>query len=62
MSILTDRDIELLAHLQTNWRRHYFDELARLLNEGSTDNRQNATFKQTAAHVRQSRHKRPGGH
>jgi hypothetical protein len=41
MSILTDRDIELLTVLHMSWRRRYFDEVARLLKEDDTDARQN---------------------
>ncbi len=41
MSILTDRDIELLTVLHMNWRRRYLDEVARLLKEDDTDARQN---------------------
>ena len=33
MSILTSRELEFLASLNTNWRRLYFTELARLLEE-----------------------------
>jgi hypothetical protein len=33
MSILTSRELEFLASLNTNWWRLYFDELARLLKE-----------------------------
>ena len=33
MSILTNRELEFLASLNTNWRRLYFTELARLLEE-----------------------------
>jgi len=37
MSILTGRELEFLASLQTSWRRLYWNELARLLKED--DNR-----------------------
>jgi hypothetical protein len=33
MSILTGRELEFLASLRTNWRRLYWNELARLLKE-----------------------------
>jgi hypothetical protein len=34
MLILTDRELEFLASFNTNWRRLYWSELARLLKEG----------------------------
>jgi hypothetical protein len=34
MLILTDRELEFLASFNANWRRLYWDELARLLKEG----------------------------
>jgi hypothetical protein len=37
MSILTDRDLEFLASLNTSWRRLYWNELAFLLRENGTD-------------------------
>lgn len=37
MSILTSRDLEFLASLQTSWRRLYLGEVARLLREDDTD-------------------------
>jgi hypothetical protein len=33
MSIFTDRELEFLTSLRTNWRRLYWIELAHLLNE-----------------------------
>ena len=33
MSILTNRELEFLASLRTDWRRLYWNELARLLKE-----------------------------
>jgi hypothetical protein len=33
MSIFTNRELELLASLRTNWRTLYTNELAHLLNE-----------------------------
>lgn len=33
MSILTNRELEFLASLKTDWRRLYWNELARLLKE-----------------------------
>jgi hypothetical protein len=33
MSILTNRELEFLASLKTDWRRLYWTELARLLKE-----------------------------
>ena len=33
MSILTGRDLQFLASLRTDWRRHYLSEVARLLKE-----------------------------
>jgi hypothetical protein len=33
MSILTDRELEFLASLRLDWRRFYWNELARLLKE-----------------------------
>jgi hypothetical protein len=34
MLILTDRELEFLASFNANWRRLYWNELARLLKEG----------------------------
>jgi hypothetical protein len=34
MLILTDRELEFLASFNANWRRIYWNELARLLKEG----------------------------
>jgi hypothetical protein len=36
MLILTDRELEFLASFNANWRRLYWDELARLLKEGDS--------------------------
>ena len=36
MLILTDRELEFLASFNANWRRLYWDELARLLKEGGS--------------------------
>jgi hypothetical protein len=33
MSILTNRELEFLASLRTDWRRLYWNEVARLLKE-----------------------------
>ena len=37
MSILTNRELEFLASLNTRWRRLYWNELAFLLSENRTD-------------------------
>ena len=37
MSILTNRELEFLASLNTRWRRLYWNELAFLLSENGTD-------------------------
>jgi hypothetical protein len=36
MSILTGRDLQFLASLRTDWRKHYLSEVARLLREDGT--------------------------
>ena len=36
MSILTNRELDFLASLRTDWRRLYWNELARLLREDDT--------------------------
>src|SRR5436190_23842606 len=36
MSILTGRELEFLAGLQTNWRRLYLSEIGRLLKQDDT--------------------------
>jgi hypothetical protein len=37
MSILTDRELEFLARLNTSWSRLYWNELAFLLGENGTE-------------------------
>ena len=46
MPIFTMRELEFLASLKTSWRRLYWDELARLLNEDDdrSDARHEAPF------------------
>jgi hypothetical protein len=36
MSMLTGRELEFLASLQTNWRRLYLSEVGRLLKQDDT--------------------------
>jgi hypothetical protein len=44
MSILTNRELEFLASLRTDWRRLYWNELARLLKEdGNPDDARDET-------------------
>jgi hypothetical protein len=38
MSILTNRELEFLASLRTDWRRLYWNELVRLLKEDDDPN------------------------
>jgi hypothetical protein len=42
MLILTDRELEFLASVHTNWRRLYWNELARLLKEAGQPRRRPA--------------------
>jgi hypothetical protein len=45
MSILTNRELEFLASLRTDWRRLYWNELARLLKEdGNPDDARGETL------------------
>jgi hypothetical protein len=40
MYILTNRELEFLVLLQTNWRRYYLNEIARLMAENGEENPQ----------------------
>jgi hypothetical protein len=61
VSILTNRDLELLAGLQTDWQRQYFEELARLLEKGDPDVRaKQAGAEQSDLHAKASSYRMGG--
>jgi hypothetical protein len=45
MSIFTDRELEFLAGLNRSWSRLYWNELALLLKENTTDRAPSAALK-----------------
>ena len=63
MSILTGRELEFLASLNTSWRRLYWNELVRLLKED--DNRcdpwHETDSNRSAIRILESHHSEPGG-
>lgn len=63
MSMLTGRELEFLSSLRTSWRSLYWDEFARLLNEGDTsrDARYAARSVARAVHTPEILQCGPGG-